>query len=427
MFAPAPESEMTNSLAAKLARLTIVTLCVLPGGAATVGGKSPVLTVTVNIVLANRNGIVVLTDSNQTVGMAEGRPHTSRLSGQKLFRIDDRTVCTVAGFGATSLPEFPDFTSSAAGVLDKYVVELSRKGGVHGFREKLTSLEFLFDMQLSGIGNLQHLTEKQAGDYGLAFILAGYDTDGTAKIGKVVLGTSLSATGVFSPVLKQLSEKVVGRDLVYETAGIGGAAVENILNYPMQLAEEPEIRAYANSKSLDHGSSLTTVEMEALAMSLSRHSALVNRRYVDFSTVWWPVGGRNQIAILKEGSVQHIDQQLFEPRKLNMVPFGMIEGVTVSTGGRADIIAGATTPGTLGLFVKMGFVGTVLLDNGYFFEDDFRSGILYYDGGVLGFDPSNRAIDCTLRLGPHADPKSPNVRQLIAGFAWKAIEYRGLF
>jgi hypothetical protein len=70
----------------------------------------------------------------------------------------------------------------------------------------------------------------------------------------------------------------------------------------------------------------------------------------------------------------------------------------------------------------MRFIGTVMLDNGYYFEDDFRNGILYYHGGLLGFDPSNRVTNCILRLGPQVDRDSAAVRELITGFPWKAVE-----
>ena len=45
---------------------------------------------TINIVLANEKGIVVLTDSMITLG--DG--HQSPDPAQKLFKLDDRTVCT---------------------------------------------------------------------------------------------------------------------------------------------------------------------------------------------------------------------------------------------------------------------------------------------------------------------------------------------
>jgi len=384
---------------------------------------NPVLTGTVNIVLANANGIVVLTDSNQTGKLPSGEPFTGSLPGQKLFRLDDRTVCTIAGFGAASLPGFPEFTSSAAGVLDKYTEELRRSGGTHSFREKLTTLAFLFDMQLSGIGNLQHLEQAQVGDYGFELILAGYDLDGAAKLGKLVISASLSTNGIFSPVIKQLTQTSVGRELIYETAGIGSAAVSNILTYPAQFAEEPEIERYAKSKRLDNGSSLTTDEMDALAKSLVRHSALVNSHYVN-GKVWWPVGGSNQVAILRNGSVNKIEQGTlgFEPRRLNMKPFGISMGLTLSNGGRPDIILSLVQPGLIGLYLKMQFVGSVVLDNGYYFEDDFRNGTLYYSGGVLAFDRSNRITNCILKLGPHVDRKSPDVQKLLTEFSWNAVE-----
>ena len=384
---------------------------------------NPVLTGTVNIVLANANGIVVLADSNQTGKLPSGEPFTSPLPGQKLFRLDDHTVCAIAGFGAASLPGFPEFTSSAAGVLDKYTEELRRNGGVHGFREKLTSLAFLFDMQLSGIGNLQYLERAQVGDYGFELILAGYDLDGTPKLGKLVIGASLSPNGIFSPVLKQMVQTSVGGEIAYETAGIGRFAVENILTYPAQLAEETEIKRYADSRALDKGNSLTTAEMDALARALARHSALVNRHYVN-GRMWWPVGGANQVAILKNGMIEKIEQRSFgfAERRLKMKPFGMLMGLTLNNGGRPDIILSIVQPGMIGLYLKMGFVGSVVLDRGYFFEDDFKNGTLYYSGGVLAFDTSNRVTNCVLKLGAHVDRTSSDVQKLISGFPWSAVE-----
>ena len=149
-------------------------------------GPGPVFTGTVNIVLANGNGIVALTDSNQTGHLPSGEYFTSPQPGQKLFQIDDKTICTIAGFGAISLPRFPEFESNAAGVLDRYAAELRRTGGIHSFHEKLMMLRFLFEFQLTGIGNLQHLQSEQLRDYGFVLILTGYDTDGTAKIGKIM-------------------------------------------------------------------------------------------------------------------------------------------------------------------------------------------------------------------------------------------------
>lgn len=412
---------MCNGIGLRLI-LSLCCLSCLAVGDSSTRAPRPVLTGTVNVVLANANGIVVLTDSNQTARFPAGEPFTSPFPGQKLFRIDDKTVCTIAGFGSTSLPNFPEFASSAAGVLDRYVEELRSKGGEHGFHEKLTSLYFAFEFQLAGIGNIQQLEQARLGDYGLELILAGYDLDGTVKLGKIVLSTSLNPNGIFSPVLKQLTETTVGPQLAHETAGIGGAAVENILAYPAQFPDELAIQRYATSKASDHGRSLTTAEMEDLARSLARHSAFVNSRYVGgFRKVWWPVGGRDQVAILERGSIQKIDQQWFEERNANTTSFGMIIGLRLDASGLLVSLF-TTPPGVLALYLKDWFLGGLVhLDNAYYFGNHFTNATFYYDGGVLGFDTSNQVVDCVLSLGPHVDRKSPAVQELITRFPWKTV------
>jgi hypothetical protein len=328
-----------------------------------------VLTGTVNIVLANANGMVVLTDSNQTVKGTTGEPSTSPLPGQKLFRVDDETVCTIAGFGAKYVRAYPELTTSAAEVLDLYSRELRRDKQAHSFREKLTSLYFLFEELLTEVGNLQHLDQAQVGDYEFELILAGYDTDGSLKIGKLVFDTGLSAEGVFRPVIKQLNEKTVGTELVYEKAGIGGFTVANILEYPAQLADEPEIGRYEKSKAADHGSSLTIADMEALAKSLARHSALVNAVYVGGFQKIWPVGGRNQVAILERGSIKSVDQSnvLLEPSRQAKARFSIVVGFHGS--GRSLVTNNGRK---IVLFVKSSFGdGQVSLDGVYYFENEF--------------------------------------------------------
>ncbi len=414
---------------------TSLTFCFFLGVAfAGSSAPSPVLTGTVNIILANVNGIVTLTDSNQTGKLSSGELITSPVPGQKLFRIDDRTALTIAGFGVTSLPRFPEFSSSAAGVVDSYVEELRSKDGAHTFREKLTSLAFLFQQQLDGIVSLQHLDESELKDYGLEAILAGYDTDGTGKIGKIIIDVSVTPNGDFLPMIKQITEKTVGRELVVETAGIGGSAVQNILVSPGLFADEPEIGRYAASMKADHGSSLTVPEVVALAKSLSHHAAAVNYHNVIVGYYYvkggfrkfWPVGGRNQIAILNTGSAPMIDQPtfLFQQRRLNMKPFSIVSGFTFDTNGVPGVAAVAAPARVIGLFVRTTLIGDARLDNVYYFEDDFRNGTLHYDGGSLGFDPSNRVTNCILSLGPKVNTQSADVQELISGFHWKAVLYR---
>jgi hypothetical protein len=322
-------------------------------------GNNPVLTGTVNIVLANANGIVVITDSNQTRRDPRWGKFTDPHPGQKLFRIDDKTVCTIAGFGSTSLPRFSEITSSAAGVLDTYAEQLRGNGATHSFHEKLTSLEFLFDLLLTGVSNLQHPDPAEVADYGFELILAGYDSDGAVKIGKFVLSTHLS-NGFFSPVIEELREETVGRELAHETAGVGGRAVENILAYPGKLTDEPDIAKYATSRVTDRGSSLTVAEMEALAKSLVRLSALFNSQYYPVAPIgfraFWPIGGKNQIATLEKGSLPKLDHPTF--REAETKPrFSILSGMTLDAHGLAGASLFGPSPGSILLSVRNKYLG----------------------------------------------------------------------
>jgi hypothetical protein len=165
--------------------------------------------------------------------------------------------------------------------------------------------------------------------------------------------------------------------------------------------------------------------MEALAKSLANHSALVNSVYVSSFRKVWPVGGRYQIAILEKGSIQKIDQPTlsFEERRLDMPPFSIIVDSHITATGNLRTLIENRQPGRLFLFLKSSFRGgRVLLAGVHYFEDEFSDATFYYDGGVFGFDPSNRVTDCVLNLGPHADRKSAAVRELIARFRWKAAQ-----
>ena len=312
--------------------------------------------------------------------------------------------------------------------MDAYVEELKRKGGTHSFHEKLRSLAFVFDSLLTSVGNLQHLDPATAEGYGFELILAGYDTDGTPKIAKFVISTHLS-DGIFKPVLEEMHETTVGKELEHETAGIGGGPVEYILSNPSQVADELDIRRYAKSKLSDNGRSLTVADMETLAKSLARLSALFTSRTYAMRPFGyrehWPVGGLDQIAILEKGSLSKLDQPttLFEARKLNMTPFHLLMGLAIDGNGVPGIVLYLNRPPQIALILKSRFRdGLVYLDNAYFFEDDFRDATLFYGGGVLGFDPSNRISNCVLNIDGGVDRKSPAVLELIAKFPWKAVK-----
>ena len=144
---------------------------------------------TLNVVLANKNGFVVITDSMVT---AISGQEVVQLSdpAQKLFQLDERTVATIAGFGSGEIPTAPEFNTSAAGILARYIRQLGNRPD-STLSEKLTSLSFTFNFYLSSYANIRDviLGDTPPGNYEFQSLLAGYDPDGTPRIARLILRT----------------------------------------------------------------------------------------------------------------------------------------------------------------------------------------------------------------------------------------------
>jgi hypothetical protein len=261
----------------------------------------------------------------------------------------------------------------------------------------------------------------------LSLILAGYDTDGGIKIGKFKLSGRISNDGTFWPVVTRVRERTVGPQLLHESAGLGEAVAEDILSHPEQVADEPGIKEYAKSKTSDNGSSLTIHEMKVLARTVAHLSAVRNKEIIQTPTgprEYWPVGGDDQIAILEKGKLREpIEQPRFGVRQIKITPNIVMNMTLEGNGVPGGPMVFSPGPSTILLLIRILYLrGPVHLDSVYYFEDEFRNATLYYDGGVLGFDPSNKVTDCILHLGPRVDRKSAAVQQLITGFPWKAVQ-----
>jgi 20S proteasome alpha/beta subunit len=367
---------------------------------------------TLNVVLANRAGFVVVTDSMQTARSATGE-HQLPEPGKKLFQLDGRTVCTIAGFGSAPVPPAPEFNTSAAGILERYRGELARQHEPQSIVEKLTSLSFLFNFYLSSVANIRDVVQGDTlpDRYEFQLLLAGYDRDGTPKIGVLSLRTVLSLGAdrqlIFSSVAEGFSEVTVGNELVYRLAGQPDVALE-ILRNPHNFENDVAIRRYAESIASDGGSSLTLEELKQLGEALVRHT---EERYPS-------VGGPRQIAVLRNGEVESIEQPNFPEHPLPMPGFNLVVGGHFE-GPRSIVFQNA-----IALFVRNHFRGDVrTLDGHYFFGNEFVESQLRYDGGSTRFDRSNQVVGSVLVIGAHANQESDTVRRLANDFPWRAVCY----
>ncbi len=361
---------------------------------------------TVNIVFANQNGFVVVTDSMQTQQGPSGERQIPE-PAQKLFVLDDRSVCTVAGFGSATVSSAPEFNIQTAGVIQDYKGQLAHQDAPVGFPAKLRSMSFIFDFYLSSIANLMEVMRVQ-GSYSFHLILAGYDTDGTPKLGTLslrpVVSTGASGQRTISVVTETIKEWPVGKELTYSLSGQWNVA-EEILSNPTHFMDEPSVRRYAESMNADRGSSLSIEEMKQLAKFIVHRTA--NRHP--------SVGGEMQIAVLQGGGIVGVEQRNFAPAPtplhFNLFTGGHLEGHAISVSG------------AMFLWIRNQFINNPALsiDGQYFFENEIVHCRVLYDGGFARLDPTNRIRDSVLVIGQHADSKSEFVQRLVHDFPWREV------
>jgi hypothetical protein len=118
---------------------------------------------TINVVLGNEHGIVVLTDSRLTNAQT-GQPLPT--PSQKLFRLDDHTVCAIAGFAAAPAASpvsdpVPDLDTSTSAVIHEYIRQ-SAAQGPQSISERVKILALLFEVHLSAIANVRQVLGNPA-------------------------------------------------------------------------------------------------------------------------------------------------------------------------------------------------------------------------------------------------------------------------
>ncbi len=353
---------------------------------------------TINIVLANRNGMVVLTDSMATSGDNQ-LPNPS----QKLFKLDDKTVCAIAGFLSGPAPAEDVLTETAA-IIRGFSRQLATEQ-VRSIEAKLRDLAFIFEVRLTSLADLRQASgdTDRVKDYALDLTIAGYDTDGLPKIGKLSLRASL-VNGRFDSSTQTLDMKIVRDELEHQTAGIPALA-EELIAHPDLQPENPALIAYAASMRNDRGNSLSISQMTDVAKDLALQTHNADPR----------VGGPNQIAILSEGRVLSVEQPDFPDNASRVKGFGLLKHVGFS--GEDAFHREGEVVCVECKFEKMHFA----LDESYMVASSFNDLVLTYDGGPMYFDKSNSVKDCVLVLGPHAHIPSLKVHDLVVDFPWARV------
>jgi hypothetical protein len=409
---------------------------------------------TINIIFANKNGLVALTDS--MLSSSDNLIHSP--NHQKLFRIDGKTICLMAGsYGAGGINENdPNFALWVPNIMNGFAMRhqaRERDGKSLPFAMKFVMMKETFEHQLTA--NLQaYISADHPVDFAklqpIELTLAGYDFDGALKVGEVTLtpeqapgGVGFKAGGIIrndGPIpacekrarldvnflydIQQLPQPwVPGDGLFCEVAGllsgvhqIEGALAEAAENNPL-----PALQAYVSAER--KGGTLSMDQLEALAEELEDQVAKQEKSNGSFL-----VGGDPIIAILRNGVVEKAPEST-EVRPgigdaLNSIQFSDF-GINCGGNKERSAIQESNGPDGPQMSLRVTSCQLELKDRVIYHDCHFTDSILTYSGnGPLRFARSNTVMDTTLKIEAQVDIQRSEVKDLMCNFPWKAV-YHG--
>lgn len=360
---------------------------------------------TINIILANRNGLVAITDSRLS---SNGRA-VSR--GQKLFRVDDHTVCTVAGFymdsgvpikRADGQTMYPTYTS-ISNILRDYF-----RGHTSPIEPNL--LASALSQSLNFVTTIDKINGAPDQPAGSQITLAGY-RGGKLYISQIFLVPTVVEGRVAYQVYPQ-KEKVVEGALVFATAGLDQIA-QSSLNYPKEAAStnpldgrrlkarDPMMEKLDAAKSRDDGANLSIEDLIELGRDLEVKTA---KAYPN------EVGDDIETAVLFDDHVQTFQQPVDERTEPSRLPYTTISGLSASG------VSFGTSESSYTLMEYSSLAEmSISLDGSLFLSDSFtRCHLLYRGAADVFFDPSNIIVNSELDLGPSVRDDDPVVTRMKA-------------
>jgi hypothetical protein len=411
---------------------------------------------TVNVILANRNGLVAVVDSMLTRKNDKGQTVKQEPNGMKLFKVDDETICTMAGFysfpGALNMDEFAVMFPAIVG---RYVQVSGRESLLKPltFSAKVELLERVFTTELrnSFTAYLAFNPAFRVNAHDpIILTLAGYDLDGSLKIAEFELKPARSVDGVSIDLLPvpvaenapsceaagKIDEsparlrglppidlfehlpptRTIGDSFFCEIAGLDTVATK-LLAHPELYPEIRSLHDYALSKKTHRP--LSTTEMRVLALDLEKETA--NDEATKGTTY---VGGDAHIGVLEHGQVTEA------PPTMSLVPptgSGLrrtpLEGMSLDCMNTK--VHGIAIDDSRSLYQATVYITRCAqqLDGILFHDSSFTNSVLTYDGsGPLLFPHSNSVVGSALVLGPSLKLDDPLVKDLMCYYPWKTIE-----
>lgn len=356
---------------------------------------------TVNILIANRHGLVLVTDSRISRG---GEPVDA---DQKLFQIDDHTICSIAGWYSSSGPS-PDgehFPYYAA--IPNVVTAVARFSAISPSQPLESKLRAIANTLIFTLDEVAEIATAAGKEVVLptSELLIGTVEQGKTRVVKARFLPNVDSRGEVQYTLVAQPVIEVGEGVSFLTAGLDQYAAQ-ILTHP--VASDPQssiLHYYAESMQKDGGSSLTTLDLQQVGRSLETYTV---KRYPKL------VGGPVQVAVIEAGLVKIVEQP-YKHEENVVVPrvIALVHDSEFSHNGR-DILR--QFKGALVVRSTIEYQPQ-RLDHVLFFRTRFDHCQLTYDGSPdFYLDTSNAIFDSVLTLGSGVDPNSATIQQLHRNF-----------
>lgn len=368
---------------------------------------------TINAILANGNGLVAVTDSLLSSKVQQNPPW----QGRKLFKLDDRTICTVAGFYRQPGPDFGPYGAGARAALNQveraYVERRTSYISVMSVEQKLQTFTNAVAFSFGVASTAAIVSGIPVPKEDIVISVAGFDVDGSLKVGQVDLLPRLVNTSIeYVPSNSMLLtvDKILAQPVL---AGMPVCA-RDVLDHAEKYSDKyPSVARYAKSMAANKGRSLTLRDLLNLGESLEAESSACHPN---------EVGGKVETATLENGAISSIDNEIPPGVDIDQLvePKAPVFTVLVGTMSRRKypgplLDAG---PNTAVMIIGGVFENTMLrLDNVIVTGASFDSCAFFYSGSPLSvFDGTNTVKNSTLQLGKGVDAGSPFVVQLKNAF-----------
>jgi hypothetical protein len=394
---------------------------------------------TVNVILANGGSLVMVTDSMLSTGPLR------EPTGVKLYKIDDRTICSMAGLYKQPGPDVHGgFNALIPNTIATFVAR-NKKGIATPFKDKVEEVSEVVQLELTA-----HLQAVVAADrrfniadpsYRLYLTMAGYDVDDAIRVADITLEPQRTHSGVSyvsiekprtpNPPLCELASRVeqlpppgpeggeigpaihtVEKALFCDIAGLRNVA-ETMLAGPANYPEDLDLQLIVQARN---GRELSAADLRKVAIDLAHKTEVDETNSGNFR-----VGGPPQIAILSGGRLLESPTMPLPPPTQDLLSESQIRG---------ESIFNCDSPMALsitGLFSQMEaqvrMTGCSQAIDGLLFHDStFIDSHLSYRGKEpLIFADTNVVTRTTLDISPRVDISKPAVRHLICGFLWARV------